>query len=127
MKETIAKKWIKALRSDQYKQGKRLLCNSNNQFCCLGVLTELFIQDKHKNTKTGKYKYGWTASKLYGFNYYRGGERCLSHDVMKWSGMKTDIGVFTENGVEYCLANINDNGKTFKHIANKIEKHFEEL
>jgi hypothetical protein len=33
-------KWIAALRSGEYKQGKNALC-SNDEYCCLGVACEI--------------------------------------------------------------------------------------
>lgn len=38
MKREDAKKWLAALRSGEYKQGKQTLRTSDNKFCCLGVL-----------------------------------------------------------------------------------------
>lgn len=40
MNQKIKKKWIEALRSGKYKQGKTLL-RSANKFCCLGVLCDI--------------------------------------------------------------------------------------
>ena len=34
----IKEKWLTALRSGEYKQGKYYLKNDNNCYCCLGVL-----------------------------------------------------------------------------------------
>lgn len=34
-------KWIKALRSGKYTQGKYKLKTSGNKFCCLGVICEI--------------------------------------------------------------------------------------
>lgn len=52
MKEKIAKKWVKALRSGNYSQTTGKLCNPHgDSFCCLGVLTELYIQDQQKQGK----------------------------------------------------------------------------
>lgn len=42
MKKVLAKKWIKALRSGEYKQGKlKLYTAEDNSYCCLGVLNKL--------------------------------------------------------------------------------------
>ena len=41
MNKTIKKKWLKALRSGRYKQGKQYLRNSDNTYCCLGVLAKV--------------------------------------------------------------------------------------
>ena len=36
----MKKKWVAALRSGEYKQGKAALCN-NGRYCCLGVLQDV--------------------------------------------------------------------------------------
>jgi len=36
----VAQKWVKALRSGKYKQGRNRL-RKKDRFCCLGVLCEL--------------------------------------------------------------------------------------
>lgn len=41
-------KWVEALRSEKYKQGKNMLktiCEGEYKYCCLGVLCELQNQD----------------------------------------------------------------------------------
>lgn len=42
MKKKDAMKWVNALRSGKYKQGKGELCNENGEMCCLGVLNHIF-------------------------------------------------------------------------------------
>lgn len=42
MKKEIADRWVAALRSGKYKQGKGELHDKvNNTYCCLGVLCEI--------------------------------------------------------------------------------------
>jgi len=59
MRKIIAKKWIKALRSGKYKQGKGYLkqFTSKNEprHCCLGVLCELYNDTMKKNYKKTLY------------------------------------------------------------------------
>lgn len=40
MDKELKEKWIKALRSGEYKQGKDCL-RSNDNYCCLGVLCDI--------------------------------------------------------------------------------------
>ena len=54
------KKWVAALRSGKFKQGKKQL-KANNKFCCLGVACELF-----KDDVSGK----WTTPDSYLVNLY---------------------------------------------------------
>jgi hypothetical protein len=42
-------KWIDALRSGKYMQGKSCLKDTNNTYCCLGVLVEVF--EEHHGLK----------------------------------------------------------------------------
>lgn len=41
----IKQRWLRALRSDEYKQGNGCLNPSPGHYCCLGVLTDLAIKD----------------------------------------------------------------------------------
>jgi hypothetical protein len=47
------RKWIKALRSGEYKQGCGALRPSKDKFCCLGVLCDVY----RKESKQG----GWVT------------------------------------------------------------------
>ena len=44
MNQEIKKRWIEALRSGEYQQGKESLFHCG-KFCCLGVLTDLYIKE----------------------------------------------------------------------------------
>lgn len=58
MKESIKKKWIKALRSGKYKQTRgclrRELKGGEHGYCCLGVLTDLYMKEKNRTLKKKK-------------------------------------------------------------------------
>ena len=45
MKKDIKEKWVKALRSGEYKQGKYVLRSQADEYCCLGVLCDLFVKE----------------------------------------------------------------------------------
>ena len=47
--EELTKKWVKALRSGEYKQGYGILRTENNEYCCMGVL-EVIIGSSIGNT-----------------------------------------------------------------------------
>ena len=56
MNKEIKDKWVKALRSGEYKQG-RLYLQRDNLFCCLGVLCKVldvpnFVSDYRSNAIT---------------------------------------------------------------------------
>lgn len=98
-----AKKWVKALRSGKYKQGKDRL-RTGDKFCCLGVACDLYKKETNKD--------------------YKGSRKFLPRKIQKWLKLKSPHGSFGFN----TLTTINDcEGKTFKQIANIIEKHIDEL
>jgi len=39
--KVFKRKWLKALRSGEYEQGKSVLRNSKNEYCCLGVAAHI--------------------------------------------------------------------------------------
>jgi hypothetical protein len=109
MKEEVAKKWVAALRSGDYKQCKENMCvttgNGGLAYCCLGVLDTLY---------TG---YREARRDEHGCDF-------LPLDTMKWAGMKSKRG---DRGVEVNLAHLNDAGASFAEIADIIEKEWETL
>lgn len=40
----LVSKWIEALTSGEYEQGKHVLRSINNKYCCLGVLADIAIK-----------------------------------------------------------------------------------
>lgn len=133
MKKEVAKKWVKALRSGKYKQGQGYLKQYTNKgelrHCCLGVLCELYndsMKKNHKKTLITKIRNGLTNDYIT-FNKKEGELPVL---VRKWAGINDSLGSYAvEDVVEEIdsLAGMNDCGKTFKTIANFIEKNVENL
>lgn len=145
MKKAIAEKWVKALRSKKYLQGKKLLKYKSPRgvvrHCCLGVLCELYQQDrrakKMKPLKTTRFVAVPSAiscdvprnSKICEFDINYG---TLPHRVMKWAGMRTEDGDLGDieyfNGEEYHdLVALNDGGASFTEIADVIETNVKSL
>lgn len=130
MKKKIMTKWVKALRSNKYKQGKDLLCTDDNKFCCLGVLCDLYQNEAKRNKKA---QLNSLIDKKIGCVVYGGEMRFLPNKVMDWAGLNTDKGVTShiKRSAPYSkctsLANMNDCGLTFETIANFIEEHYESL
>lgn len=111
MKKTVAKKWVAALRSGEFKQGKAYL-RSRGNYCCLGVLCELYRQETGRGRwepvigLPGVLKFivgGATASATH---------TALPAAVADWAGM---------HGAGGELAYENDGGETFDTIADIIE------
>jgi len=141
MKQNIMKKWINALRSGKYKQGTETLkqynSKGNAQHCCLGVLCELYNQEMKKNKKKTLPEKVYNNDFPYGYTRFGNKLDYLPKEVMNWAGMKNSMGEFYTGitwfgdyeveKIRESLADLNDNGKKFKTIANIIEKNWEVL
>ena len=112
-----AKKWVKALRSGEYKQGKRRLHNCDNTFCCLGVLTDLYMKEKGgswvpplKDDDESCFRYvvdTKTASQ----------GAIPPRKVCEWAGLRSQHGTHLAGE---SLVSLNDRGSTFQEIADLI-------
>jgi len=129
MKKEIAKKWVKALRSGKYKQGKTYLKqvddNRQAKYCCLGVLCELYndtTKKNHKKTLSTQIKSKNSTTDFFTFDGRAG---ALPGVVMDWAGINNCFGDL--GPTEYSLASLNDIGSTFESIANIIEENVENL
>ena len=133
MDKQIAKMWVDALESGQYVQGKEYLC-AKNQYCCLGVLCELYVQQTGDNIKSpGVYD---NCTKY-------DNESCvLPQCVIDWAGIGNDDSrndgkqnaVFLVNEQEIYFASWNDGEEryfdkdgTFSNIAEVIKEHWEKI
>ena len=118
-------KWIKALRSNKYEQGYKCL-SRNNQYCCLGVLCELGVQEnlisKWQNPQN--------------ITFYNGRSAYLGQEARDVFGLITQSGNFIvtekirdlvreyislELGEMTSLASLNDYRVPFRIIADVIE------
>lgn len=106
MTPELKAKWIAALRSGQYKQGKGALC-SKDTFCCLGVLAEVFGAQKQSDA----------FGTIYLF------ETGVLTDIdYEWDMNVPEILLDEDNQDE--LTNMNDaEGKSFAEIADWIEEN----
>lgn len=99
MNQEIKQKWVEALRSGKYKQGKRVL-RSGDKFCCLGVLCEVVGID------------------------YNGNLPYLPSDVMKLAGLDCKNPIVSYSREEITLASLNDDlNFSFHSIAEVIERN----
>lgn len=116
LREKLIKRWLKALRSGKYKQGRGQLVlqeSDGKYYCCLGVVCE-------EARKMGIYKTDRAyrervslpekISRILGLHSYSGGFMSdvrfqkMNYDRLDW---------------------LNDQGMSFKKIADLIEKKFE--
>jgi len=119
----VQKKWVKALRSGKYKQGKELL-KEEDRFCCLGVACDIYLKahgDKWANLYNDGV--GW----IYDDN------TALPPLVRDWFGIKSCSGNFGDVGGDKVegstsLVGLNDDrGFSFEQIADVIEKNPESI
>jgi len=118
MNKEVAKLWVDALRSGEYKQGTGKLAR-RGEFCCLGVLCELAIKNGI-DLKVGKYGH-WDD-----IITYNGADISLPDVVKEWAGMNSTSGVYGDQSGEH-LSDQNDRGKSFLQIADLIEEKVEVL
>ena len=132
MKKSDVKKWVKALRSGDYQQGKASLCREDQdsgecEYCCLGVACDTLTTNEWiKGEPSGSYPYYavWSIGELKEFAMPSAG------DKYGWGWTETtsfpNRAALKEMGLDVAyaqeLAELNDKGWSFKRIANKIEK-----
>ena len=119
MKKEIMEKWVQALESGDYSQCRGTLRKANKKkskygFCCLGVLCNIHAQE-----------YPEIAAKETDPTEYLGQTAYLPPEVMQWADIQSCDGYIDSLGTE--LAVMNDDGKSFKHLAKVIREHYKEL
>lgn len=135
MKKAIAEKWISALRSNKYKQGKDYLCQAYTrkgkkpQFthCCLGVLCDMYNKE---HAGKDKLKVNELTGTEYDVVMFNDKAETLPRKVMKWAGIKSDIGEIKNDWTKKnydSLAEMNDCGESFKTISNVVEKNYKNI
>lgn len=112
MKHEVKQKWLAALRSGEYKQGRDALCNIDNEFCCLGVLCDIF----RKETNNGE----WSKIGTFFLNDDSYVD-FLPTEVAYWAGLEV-TNPTPENSPS--LSYMNDHGSSFATIADIIERNF---
>lgn len=118
MNKKVKAKWLKALRSGEYEQGAYFLkINREGEafYCCLGVLCDLYRKETGKRWDKPSDEYPTFMREI----------SALPKKVMKWAGIKEQSGFFAyRSGKTDSLVRLNDSRKSFKQIANIIEKYF---
>ena len=124
MNKEVKEKWITALRSGEYKQGREALKRTDNEFCCLGVLCDLYI----KETGIGR----WVNDKSTYVDFWIGDKYSGAmplEEVKDWAGLSnkgmnihtTDVLLY--NNFPRTLAGLNDTQRlSFLQIADIIEE-----
>lgn len=131
MKRSIMKRWVKALRSGEYEQTKDKLVSEDDSFCCLGVLCNLSVDDGVGEWRHDHILGRWFFQCNEYFDFKDAME--LPESVREWAGMNSCDGAIRTDISPYSLiypptlAELNDNGKSFKEIADIIEKNYKDL
>lgn len=116
MKEEIKAQWVAALRSGDYVQGRGVLRDNEDRFCCLGVLCDLAERDGAVRLLGGldHMSYGVDAEDSDAF--------ILPESVREWSGLSGHHGDLRDHHYE-TLVEANDQGEPFGIIADIIEDY----
>lgn len=142
MNPQVKVKWLHALRSGEYRQGRYRLKGEGGGFCCLGVLCDVYSKDDEGK---GRWEWkpkdgGWkfvTDDLEFEEQYLQTvgismewGETVLPPLVVEWAGLdNVSPRVFAASRTshlkspqEYALADLNDGGyENFDAIADLIE------
>ena len=114
----VLRRWVKALRSGEYKQGRQRLCSVKNgevHWCCLGVLADIAI-DSYWVEQWGKTDIiGWRL--VYPEAQAIGGIGALPEDFLQSLGFDPEDQryFFYLNDMACC---------SFEQIAGAIEKMY---
>jgi hypothetical protein len=108
MKREIKEKWLAALRSGKYQQGRQGLKFKNGQgqvcHCCLGVLAELVEPEA----------------------FEKKGNDFLFHSSYGFLRLSRDKWLLLPEEAQKTLSDLNDGGRSFDEIADWIEKNVPE-
>ena len=116
MREYVKNKWVEALRSGKYKQGRGQL-NSENRYCCLGVLCEVFIAEGG----------ALNVRHLARVTEYNGEATYPPAAVLQWAGICSIAG--QASSAEHSVAAVNDMSfiDGFTSSIEYIEKHWKNM
>ena len=111
MKPEIKQKWIDALSTATYKQGRERL-RHKDEFCCLGVLCDIYSRE------TGV---EWVP--LDDYMEIEGRIATLPKEIMEWAGLEINPMVNIESLGMCPLIDVNDKlNYTFPQIAELIRE-----
>ena len=133
MNPEVKEKWLEALRSGKYKQGRNVLCsvneNGDRTYCCLGVLSEIAVQEGFAQSVVEDNAIRYDCELKNGSDL--GEKFTLTRRLADWAGLErinppiNINGEVNEDGDVLCytmsLAELNDAGRSFNEIAQLIE------
>lgn len=121
-------RWVERLRSGTRKQGTGVLHRrlaGEDFYCCLGVLCELAIEDGI-DLRVSPEPTGDENPRGALVISYDGYEDFLPPKVVEWAGLRGGNPLTTQRmeDTRLTLSYLNDNGKSFREIADIIERDF---
>lgn len=123
MKPEIRDQWIAALLSGNYKQTQAQLRSVANPdcYCCLGVLTDLYLKDTHQDwmLQAGVDEENPDQKHYLCHNHYLD----IPPEVVEWAGMyeRDPVVIYDDHG--WGLMGLNDDvGLSFAEIADIIDE-----
>lgn len=118
-------KWVDALRSGEYKQGRGQLRNDDGTYCCLGVLADLTRREEAVGGT-------WSAAHNVSGYAYMGRDGRVTRGVLP-PEVRDAVGLKASNPevgdpdsvdrLYGTLSDHNDTGSTFPEIADLIEEY----
>jgi hypothetical protein len=105
----VQQRWIEALESGYYKQGKSRLRDSHDNYCCLGVLCDLAVE-------AGVIPPPEPSINVYNAYSYLNHTTIVPPAVQLWAGLNNPTG----NAKRFELTALNDKGISFSEIAQLI-------
>lgn len=120
MNPEIKAKWVAALRSGEFEQGRGVLhtraaSGREDRYCCLGVLCDIAIREGLAVAK-GTANFSDVS--------YDGDSAFLPWKVVEWAGLEGgNPAVRRDDGLVDTLSFYNDQGKSFDEIADMIEEY----
>lgn len=129
MNPEIKEKWLTALRSGDYVQGRQYLQTAQGTFCCLGVLCDIAVKEGVIPTPDlrAETPRGWTYGGALDYS-----DTALPDTVRMWAGLRDNSPVIRLDaedreeaivGSFFSLVEENDAGRSFYSIADVIEKY----
>lgn len=108
----LQQRWIKALRSGRYKQGRMYLRTGNEEHCCLGVACRVLRIPSERLTEHGHYSFGEQAATL-----------TAPKEVVEKLQLYSHEGELVQRALKghSKLTAANDIGRSFEVIADWIE------
>lgn len=124
MNASIGRKWISALRSSLYAQGRSWLRQANNngefRYCCLGVLCDIYTQENNK--EWDQVANPNSRSTLPIISSIENVDNVLPNEVIEWAGLNSDNPRIDVNGIKIALSDLNDQYEyDFDTLADLIE------